>query len=126
VNQFPNVKISADQESPVYDHYFLRFLRNFSDKIGFFFLANQLSDPFMPKIFQYFVSKSPNFLQVFRRKIFLNHNIGPRSYMVDGVHFGLPLGDDGGSAAKKTTGTQGPRGAGIRIKNENLGREAKN
>jgi hypothetical protein len=43
--------------------------------------------------------------------------------MVDGIHFGLPVGEDGGSATKKMTGTQSPRETGIRIKNENLGRQ---
>jgi hypothetical protein len=59
-----------------YDHNFLRFSTIFGERIGIF-LINQCHDPIFAW-FSFVLSKKRQvFRQIFKRKYFLNHNVGP-------------------------------------------------
>jgi hypothetical protein len=65
-----------------YDPNFMRFLQIFDEKIGVF-LKNQCYDQIFTKSNRSLSKKRHHFRQIFRRKYFENHNIGPWSLCLE-------------------------------------------
>jgi hypothetical protein len=78
--------LDFENKGRCYDHNFLRFLPIFGEQIGVFF-KNQCYDQNFA-LFSFVSSQKRHF---FRRKYFKNHNIGPRSSLLQRWHCSCKL-----------------------------------